>query len=52
MVVGHHASSTARSRETESLSQSQPPQQVTRSCTSNLNLGIKIEGMICLKLIR
>ena len=44
MVVGHCASSTARSRETESLSQSQPPQQVAGSCTSNVNLGIAFNG--------
>ena len=43
MVVGHRASSTARSREAESLSQSQPPQQVTGSYSSNLNLRITIQ---------
>ena len=42
-MVGHRASSTARSREAESLSQSQPPQQVTGSYSSNLNLRITIQ---------
>ena len=43
MVVGHRASSTARSWETESLSQSQLPQQVTGICTSNLYLGYEFK---------